>query len=220
MRQAVIFTNGRLEKPPDLSLIVQPKSLIIAVDGGIRNCLSLGFQPDILIGDFDSIGKEELVRYQADGLKTIQYPSRKDETDLELALDYVTRLEIRDVVILAGLGSRWDMSMANIMLMAHRDYSGMNIRFLDGFQELFLLKAGENNVILGEPGDTLSLIPLGGDVSGIFTSGLEYPLKNEILQLGTGRGVSNTFTHKQAEISYTQGLLLCVLFKSENPSFP
>jgi thiamine pyrophosphokinase len=90
------------------------------------------------------------------------------------------------------------------------------MRFLDGNQELFLLRAGNHSLVYGHPGDTLSLIPFTGDVSGIITKGLEYPLNDETLQFGTSRGVSNVLLQGQAQIYIQQGLLLCVLNKAGN----
>lgn len=217
MKQAIIIANGRLEEPPDLSNLILPSSLIIAVDGGVHNAITLGIQPNILIGDFDSIGQEELIKFQAKGVHVLQYPPRKDETDLELALLYAASHKVMQALILGALGARWDMSVANILLAANPRFMDIDIRFLDGTQELFLLKTREKSKITGRPGDTLSLIPLAGDVYGISTHGLEYPLKDESLQFGTGRGVSNVFSQEQVEITYKRGLLLCIVDKTGFP---
>ena len=73
------------------------------------------------------------------------------------------------------LGARWDQTLANLLLPASEVFSGVHIRLLDGLQEVFLLRAGESAEVTGSPGDTVSLIPLGGDAQGVTTDGLEYP---------------------------------------------
>ena len=118
---------------------------------------------------------------------------------------------LRSVILLGGLGARWDMTLANILLICEPAYADMDIHFLDGTQELFLLKQGENTAIHASPGDILSLIPLSEDVSGVTTDGLEYPLKDKSLQFGTPRGVSNVFLGHQAYVSIAHGLLLCIV---------
>jgi thiamine pyrophosphokinase len=216
MKQAIVFANGKMEFPFTLASYIQTTPVIIAVDGGIHNCLSLGFQPNILIGDLDSIGVEELNIYLENGVDIIRYPTHKDETDLELALQHTIMLGINAVLILGGLGARWDMTIANILLISNPVYKDMNIKFLDGDQELFILNAGDVSRILGQVGDTLSLIPLLGDVKGIQTHGLEYPLNNEILEFGTARGVSNVLNFEQVQVFFQEGLLCCVHRKAVN----
>jgi thiamine pyrophosphokinase len=216
MRRAIIIANGRMEKPPNLASYIQASTLIIAVDGGIHNCISLGIRPNVIIGDFDSIESDDLTVYRDSGMNIIRYPTHKDETDLDLALRYAMNREVSEMIIIGGLGARWDMTIANILLIAHPMYTGVNIRLLDGSQELFLLTAGNHSVVKGQPGDTLSLIPLVGDVSGVITNGLEYPLSDETLQFGSSRGVSNVLILDQAHIFFRQGLLLCILNRVGN----
>ena len=216
MKQAILFANGSMEKPPDLSSFIQSSALVIAVDGGVRKCISLDIQPNVLIGDFDSIGYDEMKSFQAAGVEIIQYPTHKDETDLELALNYINNTEVSDVMIIGGLGARWDMTIANILIITNSVYTDLNIHFLDGTQDLFLLRAGENTLIKGNLGDTLSLIPLVGDVSGVSTQGLLYPLQNETLRFGTARGVSNVFTLERVQINIKHGLLLCIINRIGN----
>ena len=38
---------------------------IIAVDAGVGACMSLSLRPDLLVGDFDTFGKEQILKYQA-----------------------------------------------------------------------------------------------------------------------------------------------------------
>jgi len=115
------------------------------------------------------------------------------------------------VLIFGALGARWDMTVANITLLAHPMFARMKLRMLDGNQELILLRANEQSVLNGHPGDSISLIPLTGDVAGIFTDGLEYPLEGEDLKFGSSRGVSNVFMQEQSQILFREGVLLCII---------
>lgn len=214
MKRAIIIANGRMEKPPQVASTLQGSDLIIAADGGIHNCLALGIQPHVVIGDLDSVGQEEAAALQSSGIQIMRFPARKDETDMELALQYSLQEKSKEVIVLGALGARWDMTIANVLLAAHPQFSGLRIRFLDGTQELVLLRPGENLDLKDRVGDSVSLIPLRGDAVGVTTHGLDYPLDAETLWFGSPRGVSNTIIRERTDISFTEGLLLCVLSKS------
>jgi thiamine pyrophosphokinase len=86
---------------------------------------------------------------------------------------------------------------------------GVDVRVVEGAQEAFLIR--DEALIEGQRGDTVSLIPLSGDATGITTSGLEWPLNDDELRLGATRGVSNVLTDEQASVCVRQGVLLCVV---------
>jgi len=210
MKRAVIIANGKMENSPQVASTIREAELIIAADGGVHNCDALGVQPDVIIGDLDSMGQDEVRRRQAAGVVVARYPTHKDETDLELALQFALKDEAREVVIIGALGARWDMTIANVLLTAHARFREVKIRILDGTQELALLRPGEHLRLRNRAGDQISLIPLAGDAYGITTHGLEYPLNNETLRFGSPRGVSNVIIQAQAEVFFTEGLLLCI----------
>lgn len=211
MRRAIIFANGRMDIPPEIIKSLQSSDLIIAADGGTHHCESLGITPNVIIGDFDSLDSSKIIDYRQAGVEIIQYPIQKDETDLELVLEYTLKQGVTEIFIIGALGARWDMTLANILLTAHPKFSSSKIRLLDGSQELVLLRGGEQIDIQGRPGYLLSLIPLAGDAHGITTHGLEYPLIDETLYFGSSRGVSNVFLQDHAWIVVREGVILCVL---------
>ncbi len=211
MKRAFIFANGRMENPPSIVRDVLPTDLIIAADGGTHHCRSLGIMPSAIIGDFDSLQPNEINEYKAAGVEMIQFPSHKNETDLELALRLVLQKSVEQVFIIGALGARWDMTLANILLLAQPSFAGLQISLYDGSQELHLLHPGDEVDIAGHSGETLSLIPLCAEVHGITTHGLEYSLTDETLYFGSPRGVSNVFLQDHAQIRIRAGMLLCIL---------
>ena len=203
--RAVIFANGSLNLPVALS----PGDFIIAADGGAQHCLALGLIPAVVIGDLDSLTPADLEALKAKGAEIVQFPARKDFTDLELAIKHARSSGAEEILILGALGKRWDQTLANVMLPAA--FSDLNIRLVDGNQEFFYLRTGETITVTGSPGDTLSLVPVGGEAQGITTDKLEYPLQGENLPLGSTRGVSNVLLAEAAQISLREGFLLCVV---------
>ena len=205
--RAVIFANGTIGNSDS---VLSEKDLIIAADGGMYHCLSLGLTPDVVIGDLDSLTADDIKGLQIASVEIIRYPAKKDQTDLELALKLAIDRGADEIVVFGAMGGRWDMSIANILLLAEQNLSGATIRIIDGRHEIMLLRAGKEITFHGEKGDILSLIPLGRDALGITTIGLEYPLKNDVLRLGSSRGISNVFIRNSATVFLKQGLLLCV----------
>jgi thiamine pyrophosphokinase len=209
--KAVVFANGVLSDPQKSLSFISPGDILIAADGGAHHCLSLGLTPDAVIGDFDSLEQGQLSELEARGTKIIRHPSRKDYTDLELALLHARDMGVSQILVMAALGKRWDQTLANLLLPASESFVNVDIRLLDGPQEILLVRAGQKIKIQGQPGDTLSLIPLYGDAHGITTQGLEYPLMEGTLHFGSTRGISNMLTENMAEISLREGLLVGVL---------
>ncbi|HSF83127.1 MAG TPA: thiamine diphosphokinase [Anaerolineales bacterium] len=215
MRRAVIFANGMLQNPERVRQAIHPGDLLIAADGGAQHCLALGLTPAVVIGDFDSLSEQELQDLKTQSVQMIRHPAHKDFTDLELALQHVQELGMQEVLILGALGARWDQTIANLLLPISAGLSSLQISILDGHQEVFILRPDRQVQILGEVGDTLSLIPLCGDVQGVVTQGLQYPLSNETLFFGATRGISNVFTAERVSISLASGSLLCVIIHQE-----
>jgi thiamine pyrophosphokinase len=203
---AIIFANGRLGNPPEIS----DADLIIAADGGAINCLELGLVPSAVVGDMDSIDDATQRRLVESGCSLIRHPARKDFTDLELALDYAIEKGASEISIIAALGARWDQTLANLLLPASQKYSKLTIRLVDGEQTIQIVRAGEPTSISGKPGDTVSLIPVAGDAGGITTHGLEYPLQDGSLSLGGTRGNSNVMQADRATISLRKGIMVIV----------
>jgi thiamine pyrophosphokinase len=212
-RPALIFANGDINDGPmvrralDATASAQP--YIVAADGGARVALHYGYLPDIVIGDLDSLSAEEVDDLQAQGVSIDRYPAMKDETDLELALLHCANRGCEWLRVIGSLGDRFDQTLANVYLLALPALAGRDAALVAGKQELYLLQPGDHR-ILGASGDTVSLLPLGGAVSGIVTDGLQYPLRDETLYFGPARGVSNVMLAEEASLSTREGTLLIV----------
>ena len=49
-----------------------------------------------------------------------------------------------------------------------------------------------------------------GDVEGVTTTGLEFPLDDEPLRAGSARGMSNRFVANEATVTVRSGVLVAV----------
>ncbi len=209
MMRAVILSNGPLE---DAAVIRERLArvaidLVIGADAGSRHAAALGLRLDMVVGDMDSL-YEHGEKLPGDAT-LIASPAEKDETDLELALLEAVRRGANELVMLGVMGGRLDMVLANILLLLHPALWKVPVFIWHGRQTAWLIRSPGDSVE-GEPGDTLSLIPLSPAVQGVTTHGLRYPLNDELLLLGPGRGLSNVMTEPVAQVDVRSGLLLAV----------
>lgn len=202
---AVIIANGQFAANARLIKLWQGADLRIAADGGSRNAREyLELAPHVAIGDFDSLDEATDKWLEANHVERIQYPRAKDKTDLELALDLALARHATHTTILGALGGRIDHTLANILLVT-RD---VPVVLADADSEVWL--ATRETEIVGEIGETVSLIPLSDTVEGIETQGLVFPLRHETLVRGSSRGISNELSAPRARVRFERGMLLVV----------
>ncbi len=207
--RALILVNGELYEPDVLRSRIRAEAfdLVLGADGGARYACTLNVTLNAVIGDLDSLS--DLEQQGINNTEFVSYPVEKDETDLELALLYAEEQGADQIVMVGVMGGRMDMTIANILLIAHASLSSCRIEVWHGDQTGWVIKPpGED--IPGHPGDTVSLIPLGGYASGITTKGLKHSLKDEELTFGPARGISNLLEKPSAHIKLSEGLLLAV----------
>ncbi len=205
---AFVFVNGSLPNPAAAKKRISANDFILAVDGGTRHALALGLLPSVIIGDLDSLNAANRLRIEREDVKLIEYPTDKDETDLELALDYLAARGCKKMTLVAALGGRLDHSLGNLALLTAESRRELDIRLDDGVEEAFF--ARHQAKIHGKNGDIVSLIPWGAPVAGIRTKGLRWTLRNEKLYPHKTRGISNEMTGNSAEIYIQSGLLLLI----------
>ncbi len=115
-----------------------------------------------------------------------------------------------EIIIFGALGGRLDHTLANVLLLALPRFAAMQIRIVGDREEALLVRDGSSVTVEGLPGDLVSLLPLGGDASGVTTAGLAWALDGDTLRFGSSRGVSNEMTGSTARITVEEGCLLVV----------
>jgi thiamine pyrophosphokinase len=208
MKQAIIFIDGNLSNLSRVKKIITKKDCLIAVDGGVRHILKLDLIPHIIIGDLDSTLlslQKKLKNFQ---IKWIKYPTNKDKTDFELAIDLVFKRKYQQIIIVGILGDRIDHLLANILLLAkvQTENKLVKIKIIEGNKEIFILN--KEIVINGKIGDEVSIIPINKKLEGVVTEGLAYKLNDELLPFGSTKGVSNVMNKSVAKISVKKGVAL------------
>jgi thiamine pyrophosphokinase len=184
-QRACIFANGTVENPTFIQSHLTPNDLLIAADGGSKTLTALGLIPHILIGDLDSTSKQQLLSLTNHQTIILRYPQAKNETDLELALQYALDQKFSEILIFGALGGRWDMSLANLFLLTYPFLQKnltqpIKISIIEPNQTFNLITQNSPLIIFGKPDDTVSLLPLSPIVEGVETDNLLYPLRKKV----------------------------------------
>ena len=208
MKRILIFANGELPDRDKSRSLIRDRDYIICADGGTRHARALGLKPDLVIGDMDSAGKDELQRLKESNVPLELFSHDKNETDLELAIQRAIEMNPEQILILAALGGRLDQTLANIALLADPRLSAFDVQLDDGVEQVLLCR--DQAQLDGRPGDLVSLIPWQGPVSKVETENLKWALHKETLYPDKTRGISNEMTTDTASISIVSGLLLVV----------
>lgn len=95
----------------------------IGVDRGSLLLIDDGKLPDLSVGDFDSVSPDEFDKISVSSKQMIQLPAEKDETDLEVALDWILEnFPEAEVTLAGGLGGRLDHLLTNVFLATRPKY--------------------------------------------------------------------------------------------------
>lgn len=201
--KAVVLCAG--ERCGDELLFAQcaDADLIICADGGLDWALEKGINPHIFVADGDSskCGIPENCAFRP-------LPRVKDQTDSEVAAKLAVDKGCDHIVILGGTGKRLDHTLGNIQLLVGLSKMGVEAELMDDANVVSVTCTSAS--FCGKPGELLSIIPLGENVTIRATSGLLYPLMDSELLLHEPRGVSNEFTGAAATIDVGKGYVAVV----------
>ena len=179
-------------------------------DRGLEAFDAAGVEPNLLIGDMDSIEPDILARYEGK-LEERKLNCIKDDTDGVDALDVALKRGATDITFLGALGGRLDHAIANVMLLVRAHRQGAKARILSEDAEIW--RVDGETVLRGMKGETISLLPLG-EAEGVSIEGCFYPISDYTLTSDYPIGVSNVVTADEARVSVRKGDL--ILFRYQN----
>jgi len=206
--RALIITNGEFSDPSLFQNKIPKVDFVICADGGIKHVKKLGIKPDLIVGDFDSVSPDLITRYEAQGIEIKRYPSEKDYTDTQIAVDEAIERGASEVIFLGALGTRFDHSYANLMLLYRLLKRNIKGKIMDSHNTITM--AHDLVHILGKEGQIVSLLPWKGDTHIRSTRGLKYPLRDYTLELDFPLGVSNILVAPEAVIEIEKGWLIVI----------
>ena len=196
-KKAVILLNGE----PYRGKIDAEGARVFCCDGAYE-WAKCKVKIDENLGDFDSLP------YTPDPPPVQVYPSEKDDTDGELALDRAFAYGAKEILIYGGGGGREDHFIGNLHLLYAASLRGVSAQMVTNHARIFLHSAQGSVVLKGLKGKTVSIIPFGGDAHIIKSGGLKYPLNDLSLVYGSTRGISNVATEDEAYFRLSSGKVL------------
>ncbi|MBP1997144.1 thiamine diphosphokinase [Peptostreptococcus canis] len=213
-KSACIILNGDIDDYKSLKFYMKNNNYndIIAVDGGANHLYEIGIIPDYIIGDLDSIDDKTKKYYEEKNVIFSKFPSKKDETDAELAILKAINNGNLNIDIFAGLGGRIDHELANIQLLYFVLKRGANARILTESVEIYIIENGDLT-INGKTGDIISVLPLKGDAKGVTLKNLEYPLNEFDFEYSITRGISNVMLNDHCYIEVKDGSIVVIKVK-------
>ena len=161
---------------------------------------------DSAIGDFDSLG------YVPDDVKIIKLKVEKDDTDIMSSVRYALSNGAKEIALIGGIGGRLDHTVANIQTLGFIAENKAIGVLIDENNEVRGLLPGEYEFKRIE-GYSLSVFSLTEKVTGLYESGVKYPLENAVLTNKFPLGVSNEIIDDKAVISFDKGILLVCFSK-------
>ena len=202
--RAFIYTGGNIDAA---NITERPAEgeLVIAADSGWNNAKALDAKPDLLLGDFDSLGMQNL----PEGPEIYQVPAEKDLTDTQLAVEMALSRGATEIVIIGGLSGRLDHTLSNLAILEHLNEKKIPAILTDGQNRVRFVR-GSGALIPRGGFRYLSLIAADNTVKGVTVKGCKYPLENAKLRKTYQYAVSNEIEGNCALVEVRKGGLYII----------
>lgn len=208
----LIISGGKIDSEFACEIIKNGGfEVIIAADSGMNFLYKNKINPDIILGDFDSVNDEALDYFKSQPhIEIVALIPEKDDTDTEHAVRFAIERGADDITILGGTGSRLDHMLGNISALGIGLENGVKIQLVDRNNRVRLLDSSFSLKKDTQFGDYVSLIPFMGPVRGLTLKGMKYELDNYELGGFNSLGVSNEIVDDCADIIFSEGYLLVI----------
>ena len=216
MKDVIIVSGGNIQRDFALDFLKKNKTEkvdLIAADRGVEFFKGTDWQPEVAVGDFDSLSAEGALYLQ--GLREteiMRLKPEKDDSDTQSAVNQMSRKGAKDILILGATGTRLDHVLANLGLLSMGKEQGVRIAIADQWNYITLAESGTILHREEQFGKYVSFFTVGGDVTGLTLKGFKYPLNGYHLTVeDSGLTVSNEISEETAEILYESGQLLMIM---------
>lgn len=210
MLEYAILAGGPSAHLPNIKDIRFKNVSWIGVDRGTLTLLKNGIQPVRAFGDFDSINEQERAFIENAGTDLLVYPSEKDLTDLEIAIDWILSEKPDRCLILGATGGRLDHSLMNVQLLVKGIKTQTELVLMDNQNIVTILPPGVYDVTKAQSHPYVSFIALSPKVSGISLIGFKYPLNDAELTWGSSLCISNELKSPHGTISFKEGIVISI----------
>ena len=166
--EAVILANGEYPTADTPLRILHEVPYVVCCDGGADRYIELGYTPDVIIGDGDSLSEENRERY-AD---IIEYNSDQETNDQTKAVEFLAAKNLRNIAIVGATGKCEDHTIGNIALLTEYQRMGINVRSYTDYGVFIPCKDSQS--FASHAGQKISIFNISAN--GLRSEGLEYPI--------------------------------------------
>ena len=191
-----VFSDLVIEKP-------EKGDLVIAADAGYLIAKEMGVTPDIVLGDFDTLGEENI----PEGIECLRVPAEKNDTDTQLAVSVAIERGAGEIVIIGGLSGRIDHTLSTLAILEdlwERKEGRIYATLTDGKNRVRFIR-NSGTILPRSQYRYFSLIAADETVKGITLEGCKYPLKNGRISRRHQWAVSNEIVGNCALIEIKRG---------------
>ena len=216
MKDTIIVSGGNIHKDFALDFLKKNKTentCLIAADRGVEFFMGTDLEPDVAVGDFDSLSAEG-----AKYMETLKHTEirrlkpEKDDSDTQSAANYAIEQGTERIMILGATGNRIDHLMANFGLLMLGKTKQVQIVLVDAYNYMSLIESGMILKKEEQFGKYVSFFPIEGEVTGLTQKGFKYPLNSYTLKVeDSGLTVSNEISDPEAEVTFETGKLLMIM---------
>ncbi|HAE53201.1 MAG: thiamine diphosphokinase [Ruminococcus sp.] len=205
MKYCVILAGGDAGNIKKLAVEnFRRNGIIIAADRGYKLAEELEIIPDVFVGDFDSFDGDI-----PESVEVHRSKPEKDDTDTMLAVKLAIEKGCTNILLLGGMGGRFDHTFANIQTLVYACENGCRMSMCDNGNFVTALGKGVHNFTASESG-YFSLFAVSDELDIEYMRGTKYPLENYTLKNSFPLGVSNEITDGKAVISIRSGKALLI----------
>ena len=202
MKRCVIVGSAAINNYIKVKQYLREDDFFVYCDGGLKHLNALGFNPNLVVGDFDSHENPNL------SVETIVLPCVKDDTDTCHALKVCIERGYKDFLFVGCIGERLDHTLGNVALLLMLKEKGFKGLMIDDYSEMSIVSTEER---IDDSFSYFSLITLSDSADGITIKNAKYPLENASIKSGFQYGVSNeVIKGETAIVSCDSGNLLLI----------
>lgn len=171
MNEAVVLANGEYPTHPIPLKILADAPYVVCCDGGANEYIRQGHVPDAIVGDGDSLSKENRQRY---GSCLHSFPEDQETNDQTKAVRFLLNQGKRRIAILGATGKREDHTLGNISLLIEYLRAGADVRMYTDHG--IFIPCRDTRTFDCHPGQQVSIINF--TARGLRGEGLVYPLRD------------------------------------------
>lgn len=200
-RKALLVLNGDFPPQEILNNLLAQTNFIAAADGGANHLKALGLQPDLVVGDLDSLEDGLRPAWSANCQFEV-HPRDKDLMDFELALQALSARGFQEADILSWKSANFDYSLTNLWIAGR---SPLKTRLHSKECEVWILNEAVPELLIerSKTQSPASLFVLRGPAT-LKTSGLQWELHWQSESPPTA-SQSNRLKAQSAKFSLTEG---------------